>query len=118
MTETALTPVVVRGYSESRFQRKLARFARIAGRIVVERALRLYYAARDPHTPPSAKKIIYAALAYFIVPFDLIPDLIPGIGFVDDLGTLVAALLAVSAYVSPEIKAHARAKTIEWLGEA
>ena len=102
MTETALTPVVVRGYSESRFQRKLARFARIAGRVVVERALRLYY----------------AALAYFIVPFDLIPDLIPGIGFVDDLGTLVAALLAVSAYVSPEIKARARAKTIEWLGEA
>ena len=116
MAEQALTPEVVPGYSPDRFWAKLSRFSLVAGRGVVERALRLYYAAQDPRTPPWAKRAIYAALAYFILPFDLIPDFIPGIGYTDDLGTLVLTLAAVSAWVSPEIKARARAKTAVWFG--
>ena len=49
------------------FWDKLRRFARAAGRTVVERALRLYYAAQDPATPPWARRAIYAGLAYFIM---------------------------------------------------
>ena len=117
MGERAITPVVVRGYTADRFWEKLRRFARRAGRSVVERALRLYYAAQDPRTPPWARRAIYAALAYFIVPIDVIPDFVPGIGYVDDLGTLLLTLLVVSAYVSADIKARAHAKTVDWLGE-
>ncbi|MGH7895670.1 MAG: YkvA family protein [Candidatus Binatia bacterium] len=117
MDELARTPTLVRGYSADRFFTKLGRFARVAGRIVVERALRLYYAAQDSGTPEWAKRVIYAGLAYFILPFDLIPDFVPAVGYTDDLGTLVLTLLAVSAYVSPEIKARARAKIRDWFGE-
>jgi uncharacterized membrane protein YkvA (DUF1232 family) len=110
--------IVVDGYSADRLWEKLRRFARVAGRAVVERALRLYYASQDPRTPDWAKRAIYAALAYFILPIDIIPDIVPGIGYTDDLVTLTMTLLAVSAYVSRDIKIRAHAKTIEWLGES
>ncbi len=99
------------------FWDKLRRYARRAGRIVVERALRLYYAAQDPRTPPWAKRTIYAALAYFVLPFDLIPDFVPGIGFTDDAGTLLFTLVVVSAYVHTDIKIRAHQKTVAWFGE-
>jgi len=69
-----------------------------------------------PATPPWARRAIYAALAYFIVPFDLIPDFLPGIGYTDDAGTLLFTLFAVSAYVSRDIKIRARAKTTSGSG--
>ena len=100
----------------SRFWDKIRRFGKKAGRVVVERALRLYYASQDPHTPVWAKRAIWAGLAYFIVPFDLVPDFLPGVGFTDDAGTLLLTLLAVSAYVDRDIKIRARAKVAEWFG--
>jgi uncharacterized membrane protein YkvA (DUF1232 family) len=116
MSKGTTTAVVVHDAHEDRLWEKLRRFGKRAGRIVVERALRLFYAAQDPATPPWAKRAIYAALAYFIVPFDLIPDFLPGIGYTDDAGTLLFTLFAVSAYVSRDVKIRARAKTDEWLG--
>ena len=53
---------------------------------MIQKALWLYYAAQRPQTPIWAKTTIYAALGYFILPVDIIPDLIPGAGYVDDLG--------------------------------
>jgi uncharacterized membrane protein YkvA (DUF1232 family) len=116
MSDVVRVPEVVQDYPADRLFAKLGRFARVAGRILVERALRLYYAARDPATPPWAKRAIYAALAYFVLPFDAIPDFIPGIGYMDDLATITATLFFVSVYVSADVKARARAKTAEWFG--
>ena len=64
----------VPGYSGPRLQHKLARHALAAGREVVEKVLWLYYASRRPDVPRWAKLTIYAALAYFILPLDAIPD--------------------------------------------
>jgi uncharacterized membrane protein YkvA (DUF1232 family) len=102
---------------EERFWEKLRRYARSAGRTVVERALRLYYAAQDPKTPAWAKRAIYGALAYFIVPFDLVPDLLPGVGYSDDAATLLFTLAVVSVWVTRDIKQRAHVKTAEWFGE-
>ena len=99
------------------FWDKLRRYARVAGRTVVERALRLYYASQDPATPPWARRAIYAGLAYFLLPFDLIPDFIPAVGYTDDAATLLATLAFVSVYVGKDIKIRAAAKTAEWFGE-
>jgi uncharacterized membrane protein YkvA (DUF1232 family) len=115
--KTSTAVVVVPEFEEDRLWRKLGRFARRAGRVVVERALRLFYAAQDPRTPPWARRAIYAALAYFIIPFDLIPDFIPGVGFTDDAGTLLFTLFVVSAYVDRDVKIRARQKMVEWFGE-
>jgi uncharacterized membrane protein YkvA (DUF1232 family) len=116
MTEQTDTAIVLHGFTPDRFWEKLRRFARQAGRVVVERALRLYWAAQDPRTPPWARRAIYAGLAYFIVPFDLIPDFLPGVGYTDDAATLLLTLFAVSAYVPRDVKIRARAKTNEWFG--
>ncbi len=116
MANEVRTPEVVGSYSAERLFSKLGRFARVAGRFVVERALRLYYAAQHPGTPEWAKRVIYAALAYFVIPVDIIPDFVPAIGYTDDLGTMLVALLIVSVYVTPDVKAKARAKVRDWFG--
>lgn len=104
------------GYSDEGFWDKVTRFAKRAGREVIEKALWLHYAAQDEKTPAWAKATMYGALAYFILPADLIPDLIPGAGFTDDLGAILAALTAVAAYVTPEVRAKAAEQVKQWFG--
>lgn len=103
-------------YSRNGFWNKLRNFARTAGQETVEHALSLYYAAQAPETPAWAKTIIYGVLGYFILPVDAIPDLIPVVGFSDDLAALVAALATVEIHVTPEIKERAKKKAAEWFG--
>lgn len=101
-------------YSEEAFWDKLRRFAKTAGREVVQRALELYYTLDNPATPAWAKTVIYGSLAYFIWPADAIPDFIAAVGYSDDLGALAAALVTVAAYTTPEIKQRAKEKLAEW----
>lgn len=56
----------------------------------------LYDAMVDPRTPIEAKLIAIAALIYLISPVDIIPDIIPGIGFVDDAAAITAAVASIS----------------------
>jgi uncharacterized membrane protein YkvA (DUF1232 family) len=105
-----------RAFSSDRFWAKLARTALVAGRQVVERALWLYYAAERPEVPRWAKLTIYGALAYFVLPLDAIPDIIPGAGYVDDLGALTTALLTVASYVNDDVRQRARARMHDWFG--
>jgi uncharacterized membrane protein YkvA (DUF1232 family) len=103
-------------FDRGRFWGKLARSALAAGREVVEKALWLYYAAERPDVPRWAKLTIYGALAYFVLPLDAIPDLIPGAGYVDDLGALGTALLTVASYVDEDVKRRARQRMEQWFG--
>lgn len=75
----------------------------------VEDALAAYYCAIDRATPLYVKAVLMGALAYFIVPSDVIPDFIVGIGYTDDASVLAAAIAAVSANLKPEHFAAARA---------
>lgn len=101
-------------YSEDGFWDKLASYAKKAGREVVENALVLYYALQDPAMPMKSKAIIYGALGYFILPIDVIPDIVPVVGFTDDLAVLAAAIAAVAINVSAETRHKAKVKTAEW----
>lgn len=51
-----------------------------------------YYCALDPQTPHKVRGILLAALAYFILPLDVIPDFLIGFGLTDDITVLMAAL--------------------------
>jgi uncharacterized membrane protein YkvA (DUF1232 family) len=57
-------------------------------------ALSLWWCARDPTTPTAAKGMVMAALAYFVLPTDAIPDVLPVLGFTDD-AAVIAALIAI-----------------------
>jgi uncharacterized membrane protein YkvA (DUF1232 family) len=101
-------------YSDDEFWQKIKKFALKAGKEVIEKALWLYYAAQRPETPTWAKTIIFGALAYFILPLDVIPDVIPVAGYSDDLGALAAAIGMVSMYITAEIKEQATQKLQQW----
>lgn len=104
------------GYSDESFWEKVKKFAKVAGKEVIEKSLWLYYAAQRPETPLWAKTVIYGALAYFICPVDAIPDVIPVVGFVDDLGALAAALATVAVYINDEVKTKTSVKLKNWFG--
>jgi uncharacterized membrane protein YkvA (DUF1232 family) len=69
----------------------------------------LYFCLLDPKTPLWVKGTAAAALAYFILPFDAIPDLLPIVGLSDDAGVLAAALATVATQITDEHRARARA---------
>ena len=71
-------------------------------------ALAFWYCLLDPDTPTRAKAIILAAVGYFILPVDAIPDVIPGVGHTDDLAALALAVVAVLFHVKPEHRRRAR----------
>ncbi|HET6159698.1 MAG TPA: YkvA family protein [Dongiaceae bacterium] len=68
----------------------------------------IYYCAMDPATPLQVKAILFGALAYFVVPFDLVPDFIAVFGFADDAAVLYAAVRAVLPHIKPEHREHAK----------
>jgi uncharacterized membrane protein YkvA (DUF1232 family) len=67
-----------------------------------------YYCALDPATPTRVRATLLAALAYFVMPVDAIPDVLVGIGFSDDATVLLAAIAMVRAHITPEHRAAAR----------
>ena len=103
-------------YSESSFWDKLKKYALVAGKEVVEKALILYEALKDRDTPAWARGVIIAALGYFISPIDAIPDTVPLAGYADDLGALAAALAAVATHVKDDHVTAARATLKRWFG--
>lgn len=105
-------------FNERRFWHKLKAVAKKAGYSLLEKALWLYYTAQKPDTPKWAKTAIYAALAYFVLPLDAIPDFIPGIGYSDDLSILASALLSVSLYLDDDVKNTATQKLDLWFDRA
>jgi uncharacterized membrane protein YkvA (DUF1232 family) len=74
----------------------------------MEDVVAAYYCALDNRTPLRAKGILLAALAYFVLPADTIPDVILGLGFTDDIAVLTAAITAIRAHLTPAHRAAAR----------
>ena len=74
----------------------------------MEDVVAAYYVALDSNTPLRAKGILLAALGYFILPADTIPDFILGLGFTDDIAVLTAPIAAVKAHMTPAHRLAAR----------
>ncbi len=93
---------------ERRVRENFWRTARRAARHVpfMEDVVAGYFAATDRSTPARVRGILLAALAYFVMPVDMIPDFLIGFGFTDDLAVLTAAVTAIQGHIKP---AHRRA---------
>lgn len=59
---------------------------------------KLLSALDNPATPTHLKALIIGAIGYIVLPVDLIPDITPGIGYVDDLASVAGVVAAVSVY--------------------
>ena len=84
---------------------------------VVYPALLLQYVMKSEEVSLKTKLIISAALGYFILPIDFIPDFAPLIGFADDLGVMLLLLRQVATNVTPDIKQKAREHLNKWFGQ-
>lgn len=96
-------PEAVRADLFGKLSRNLARLP------FAEDLVAAYYCAADRATPLRAKGILMAALAYFILPLDAIPDFVLGLGFTDDLAVLMAAFGVIRAHLTDEHRERARA---------
>lgn len=93
-------------------RRRFWRKARgVAARLpFAEDLLAAYYCAFDSRTPLPVKASLAGALAYFVLPADVVPDLLPALGFTDDAAVLAAALKLVASHMRPEHRDAAREK--------
>ncbi|MBN8994174.1 MAG: DUF1232 domain-containing protein [Rhizobiales bacterium] len=90
----------------SRFWRTFRRAARAIP--FAEDLVAAYYCALDPAVPARVRGVLLAALAYFILPFDAIPDMIAGLGFTDDATILLATIGMVRAHITEVHREAAR----------
>lgn len=111
--------IVPRKGDEARVRRgfwpKLRRFA--ASLPFGEDALAAYFCAFDRETPNGVRLTLLAALAYFVLPADAVPDFLPMLGFADDASVLAAALVAVGGAINSTHREAARAALSRLRGE-
>lgn len=66
----------------------------------IEDLVAAYYCALDPKTPMRVRGVLLAALLYFVVPTDIVPDFLAIIGFTDDVAVLAAAIAAIRGHIT------------------
>jgi len=103
--ERALTPAVIK-LNEARVARGFWPTLKRAARKVpfAREAVALYFCARDPDTPAGAKAMMMAALAYFVMPMDAVPDVLAGVGYTDDAAVIATVLALVSRHIKSRHK--------------
>ncbi len=99
-------PVSSEPPDEERFWKKLKRF--IAQIPFAEDLVAAYYCAADPETPGYVRTVLLGAIAYFVLPIDMVPDILAGLGFTDDASVLAAAIAAVGRHLQPVHRARAK----------
>lgn len=106
----ALVPAVVR-VNERRVTRGFwPKITKVASRVpFAADALAVWYCARDGETPTRAKAMALAALAYFVLPTDAVPDIIAGLGFSDDAAVFAALLALIGRHLKPRHREAAQA---------
>jgi uncharacterized membrane protein YkvA (DUF1232 family) len=90
----------------------------IGGKIgsqIVMYAIVMLILIRDNNVPAKVKITLMAALGYLILPTDLITDVLPVIGFTDDIAFLSYVISSTTEYITPEVKSKARKKMAVWI---
>jgi uncharacterized membrane protein YkvA (DUF1232 family) len=107
MTQTSNEAAIARDFWP-KLKRSLARIP------FAEDVLAAFYCAFDPATPFKVKGILLAALAYFIMPVDVIPDVLLGLGFTDDMAVLYTAISMIRSHMTQSHRDKAK-ETLEKL---
>ncbi len=109
---TEIVPYDPETYAEDRGRVETGFWAKVRktlGQVpFVEEAVAAYYCAIDRDTPLQVKAIIMGALAYFVLPTDMIPDFIVTMGFIDDAAVFYAALRVVAPHIKDRHRDKAR----------
>jgi uncharacterized membrane protein YkvA (DUF1232 family) len=107
--ERALVPAVMR-LNEQRVDRGFwPKIRKAAAHIpFASEALSVWFCAKDEETPIAAKGMMLAALAYFVLPIDAVPDFIAGLGYTDDAAVFAALIALLGKNLKPRQREAAR----------
>ena len=116
--DRALVPEVVRVNAQRVSRGFWPKIRRVATHIpFAADALAVWRCAQDPATPRTAKAMMLAALAYFVLPTDTLPDFLGVVGFTDDAAVFAALLAVIGKHLKPEHRAAAEADLQRLRGE-
>ena len=104
-------PVVHQPPDERKFWRKLARV--LAAIPFAEDLVAAWFCARDPATPAYVRAVLFGAIAYFLMPMDLVADYLVGIGFTDDAAVIAMVLSTLGHHLEPRHREAARRRLAE-----
>ena len=105
-------------YTESSFFDKIKNTVKSAGLTLIYKAMQLYYVTENPNCPKKIKAAIFAALGYFIMPLDVIPDFTPIVGYSDDAAAIALALGLAQFYIDDEVNRKAKNKIANIFGKS
>ncbi|MDE5975641.1 MAG: DUF1232 domain-containing protein [Muribaculaceae bacterium] len=104
-------------YNPDKLIKKIKDVAKKAGLKTIYIVLILYYATFDKSLPIKDRLMVAAALGYFILPLDFIPDAIPG-GFADDAAALLYVVKHIWGNLSEDTFSKARQRLKEWFPDS
>ena len=107
----------VKYYDELQLTNKLKFVGKKIGSKVVFYVIIMAMLIADTKIPIKVRIVFMAALGYLILPTDLVADLLPVIGFTDDIAFLTYAVSSAKEYITPEVKDRAKDKLGQWLKE-
>ena len=102
-------------YDELRLADKIKAVGKTVGAKVISYVLIMVILISDKNIPLKVRLVFMAALGYLILPTDLIADLLPAIGFTDDIAFLSYAISNAREYITPEVKGKAKEKLGQWI---
>lgn len=106
--EISQLPVAHSEPDERQFWRKLGRvLARIP---FAEDLVTAWYCAKDPLTPVHVRAFLWGAVAYFLLPTDMIPDYVVALGYTDDAAVIAMVMSLLGRYVEPRHRDAAQAR--------
>ena len=107
--DRALVPAVMKRNERRVDEGFWPKMRRVAAKVpFAKEALSVWYCAKDDDTPIAAKGMMLAALAYFVLPVDAIPDFIAGLGYTDDAAVFTALMAIIGRNLKPKHKLAAK----------
>ena len=104
-------------YSDGGFLEKLTQYGKIIGINALYKAVQLWFVMQKPDVPAGTKAVIMGALGYLIAPLDFLPDIMPVLGYTDDLVAITFALIKVQGYIDEEVERKSKNLLAKIFGE-
>ena len=104
-------------YNDSSFLDKVTKYGKLIGITALYKAVQLWVVLQKPDVPAGTKAVIMGALGYLIAPLDFLPDLLPVLGYTDDMVAITFALIKVQGYIDEEVERKSKKLLTKIFGE-
>ena len=104
-------------YNDSSFLDKVTKYGKLIGITALYKAVQLWFVLQKPDVPAGTKAVIMGALGYLIAPLDFLPDLLPVLGYTDDMVAINFALIKVQGYIDEEVERKSKKLLTKIFGE-